>query len=266
MSEKRERNLYWRAQFLAMLKYTQIFLRKGALLCLYASILIWIKSQIVTEFVQSGLTLNGEIISADAFNQAINLLAIQLIQIWVVLGAMAILLIWVHKNRFSLDLIKKIVKTVFFISLITLNFNISLTAIGHALVISLLMRGIVIFMTKRMWRENLGPVIKATSFWELPGSESIKQDCKENTYMIEEYFQVLKNLIPENNSIAIDSLNVCVKEAILPNNEVTEIVKKNMEVVYRIEKTSARLKAELSFEPIETMDLIDDIIENTNVL
>ncbi|EOU09346.1 hypothetical protein [Enterococcus mundtii] len=108
----------------------------------------------------------------------------------------------------------------------------------------------------------MGSVLKATSFWELPGSESIKTNCRENTYTIEEYYQVLKALVPDNNPIAIDSLNVYMKEALLPNKEASEIVNENLEVVYRIENTSARLTTELNFEPIETMDLIDD----TNVL
>ncbi|MCW6015878.1 hypothetical protein [Enterococcus mundtii] len=264
MSKKGEVNFYWRAQFLAMLNYTQIFIRKSSLLCLYSTISIRIKNQIVMELVQSEFTLNGEIVSTDAFNEAINVLGIQLISILVVIGATSIPIsrIRTYNNRFSFDLVKKILKTIILIFLIIQDFNISLTFIGHTLVFSLLMRGIYIFMIERMWRENLGSVLKATSFWELPGSESIKTNCRENTYTIEEYYQVLKALVPDNNPIAIDSLNVCMKEALLPNKEASEIVNENLEVVYRIENTSARLKTELNFEPIETMDLIDD----TNVL
>ncbi|MEO2553256.1 hypothetical protein [Enterococcus casseliflavus] len=59
MNEKSERNLYWKAQFLVVLNYTQILLRKGALLCLAATSVTWLKKELMKEILNSELMLDG---------------------------------------------------------------------------------------------------------------------------------------------------------------------------------------------------------------
>lgn len=252
MSEKSERNLYWKAQFLVVLNYTQILLRKGALLCLAATSVTWLKNELMKEIVNSELMLDGGRIDENMLEEAFLVLVINLSALWVLVGGSIIIVSWNLRNSSVIKSVKQIAIPVFFLFLILIDFEVALSVIVLALVASLVLKVVHTIIRKIMWEKLLKPVVKATSFWDLPGSESIDKD---------EYYQVLKNLIPVDSTIFIESLILCMEEVdshILFSREKPEgrMVRESLTVVYRIGNSMERYDKILYFNDVIALEKV----------
>ena len=180
------------------------------------------------------------------------MLVINLSALWVLVGGSIIIVSWNLRNSSVIKSLKQIAIPVFFLFLILINFEVALSVIVLALAASLVLRVVHTIMRKIMWKKLLKPVVEATTLWDLPGSGSIDKEDRRMRNTIDDFCQVLKNVIPVDSTIFMESLVLGIGEVdshILFPKEKSEgrMVRESLTVIYRIGNSMERYKKILYF-------------------